>query len=277
MSELNHPPSPVVSAVKLRKSVLDMLYRAKASHLGSNMSAIEILMAIYTSVDCTKIRNNEPDRSRVLVSKGHCAAATYATMAAFGIIPSSALETYHLNGSTLTGHVNHMVDGVEHSTGALGHGINVAVGCALGLRARGFPDRPVFAMIGDGELQEGSIWEAMMFASHINLSNFITLVDNNRISSITETEKVIDMRPITARFNGFGMETRQVDGHNLLEILQAISSIQEGGRPGVIVCDTVKGKDIPFAEWQPIWHYRSLTEQQYAEALAHLEKLEGRA
>lgn len=116
-----------------------------------------------------------------------------------------------------------------------------------------------------------------MFASHINLSNFITLVDNNRISSITETEKVIDMRPITARFNGFGMETRQVDGHNLLEILQAISSIQESGRPGVIVCDTVKGKDIPFAEWQPIWHYRSLTEQQYAEALAHLEKLEGRA
>lgn len=274
MSELKPRFSPAVSPVEVRKSVLSMLHRAKASHLGSNMSAIEILMAIYSSVDCMKIRNREPDRSRVLVSKGHCAAATYATMAAFGVIPSSALETYHLDGSTLTGHVNHMVDGVEHSTGALGHGINVAVGCALGLRARGFPDRPVFAMVGDGELQEGSIWEAIMFTTHMNLSNLVILVDNNGISSITETEKVIDMRPITSRFRGFGMETRQVDGHNLSEVIGAIQSIQGSGRPGVIVCDTIKGKDIPFAERQPIWHYRSLTDQQYSEALVHLEKLE---
>jgi len=258
----------------VRRSVLTMLHRARASHLGSNMSAIEILIAIYSSVDCGKIRDQVPDRSRILISKGHCAAATYAVMAHFGILPMSLLDTYHLDGSLLTGHVNHTVDGVEHSTGALGHGINVAVGCALGLRSRGYTKRPVFAMLGDGELQEGSIWEAMMFIAHMKLNNLITLVDNNRISSITGTEQIIDMRPLTARFEGFGLSAYEVDGHDVGTIMGAISRIREGDRPGVIICNTVKGRGVPFAEWQPIWHYRSLTDEQYAEAMAHLDQVE---
>jgi transketolase len=251
-----------------------MLHRAKASHLGSNMSAIEILVAVYGSVDCSKIHDQAPDRSRILISKGHCAAATYAVMAHYGILPMSELDNYHLDGSLLTGHVNHSVHGVEHSTGALGHGINVAVGCALGLRSRGYVEIPVFAMLGDGELQEGSIWEAMMFVAHMKLNNLITLVDNNQISSITGTEKVIDMRPLTARFEGFGLSACEVDGHDVAAIMAAICSIREGGRPGVIVCNTVKGRDVPFAEWQPIWHYKSLTDEQYAQAMSHLDKLE---
>lgn len=259
----------------VRRSVLTMLHRANASHLGSNMSAIEILISIYASVDCGKIRELAPDRSRVLVSKGHCAAATYAVMARFGILPMSLLDTYHLDGSLLTGHVNHRVQGVEHSTGALGHGINVAVGCALGLRSRGYPERTVFAMLGDGELQEGSIWEAIMFVAHMKLTNLIILVDNNRISSITGTEKVIDMRPLTARFEGFGLATCEVDGHDLGAIIDAIRRVREGVKPGVIVCNTVKGRDIPFAEWQPVWHYKSLSDDQYAEAMAHLDQLDG--
>jgi len=263
-----------VSPVDVRRSVLTMLHRARASHLGSNMSAIEILIAIYSSVDCGKIRDQVPDRSRILISKGHCAAATYAVMAHFGILPMSLLDTYHLDGSLLTGHVNHTVDGVEHSTGALGHGINVAVGCALGLRSRGYTKRPVFAMLGDGELQEGSIWEAMMFIAHMKLNNLITLVDNNRISSITGTEQIIDMRPLTARFEGFGLSAYEVDGHDVGTIMGAISRIREGDRPGVIICNTVKGRGVPFAEWQPIWHYRSLTDEQYAEAMAHLDQVE---
>lgn len=251
-----------------------MLYRAGASHLGSNMSAVEILIAIYSSVDCFKIQNQSPDRSRILISKGHCAAATYAVMAHFGILPMSMLETYHSEGSYLTGHVNHTVHGVEHSTGALGHGINVAVGCALGLRARGFLETPVFAMLGDGELQEGSIWEAMMFVAHSKLSNLITIVDNNRISSITNTEKVINMHPLTERFAGFGLATYEVDGHDLGAIIKAINRILECRMPAVIICNTIKGRDVPFAEWQPIWHYRSLTSEQYFEAMAHLDQLE---
>lgn len=262
-----------IDPITVRRSVLTMLHRAKASHLGSNMSAIEMLIAMYGSVDCDKIREQAPDRSRILISKGHCAAATYATMAHFGIVPMSLLDTYHLDGSKLAGHVSHAVHGVEHSTGALGHGINVAVGCALGLRSRGHRDLLALALVGDGEIQEGSIWEAMMYAVHMKLNNFIALVDNNRISSITNTEKVINMRPVAARFEGFGLNVREVDGHDVRAISAAIAQIRVGDRPGVIVCNTIKGRDVPFAEWQPMWHYKSLTDEQHAEALAHLDSL----
>jgi transketolase len=265
--------SQKIDPIAVRRSVLTMLHRAKASHLGSNMSAIEMLIAMYDSVDCDKIREQDPYRSRILISKGHCAAATYATMAHFGIVSMSLLDTYHLDGSKLAGHVSHAVHGVEHSTGALGHGINVAVGCALGLRSRGHRDRLVLALVGDGEIQEGSIWEAMMYAVHMKLNNFIALVDNNRISSITNTEKVIDMRSVSARFEGFGLNVREVDGHDVRAISAAIAQLRVGDRPGVIVCNTIKGRDVPFAEWQPMWHYKTLTDDQYAEALAHLDNL----
>ena len=265
-----------IDPIAVRRSLLRMLHRAKASHLGSNMSAIEMLIAMYGSVDCDKIRIHAPDRSRILISKGHCAAATYATMAHFGIVPISLLESYHLDGSKLAGHVSHAVHGIEHSTGALGHGINVAVGCALGLRSRGHRDRLVLALVGDGEIQEGSVWEAMMYAAHIKLNNFIVLVDNNRISSITNTEKVIDMRPVAARFEGFGLNVREVDGHDIEAIVKAIAHIKKGDKPGVIICNTVKGRDVPFAEWQPMWHYKSLTDEQFDEAIIYLESLKAR-
>ena len=274
------PPAPLstkVDPTAVRRTVLKMLHRAKASHLGSNMSVIEMLIAMYGAVDCEKIRTHAPDRSRILVSKGHCASATYATMAHFGIIPLELLDTYHLDGSTLAGHVSHAVEGVEHSTGALGHGLCVAVGCALGLRSRGHADRLVLALVGDGEIQEGSIWEGLMYAVHLKLRNFITLVDNNRISSITNTEKVIDMRPLPARFEGFGLAVREVDGHDLAAISAAIEDLRKGDGPGVIVCNTVKGRDVPFAEWQPIWHYRSLNDDLYAQAIAHLDTLGARS
>lgn len=262
-----------VDPISVRQSVLTMLYQGKASHLGSNMSAIEMLVAMYGSVDCQKIQNGSNDRSRIIVSKGHCAAATYATMAHYGILPMKELEAYHKDGSVLAGHVSHEVQGVEHSTGALGHGINVAVGCALGLRSRGIQDSLVLTLVGDGEIQEGSIWEALMFAVHAKLNNFIVLVDNNRISSITKTADVINMHPLTARFEGFGLNVHEVDGHNVNEINSAIEDIKTKDKPGVIVCNTIKGKDVPFAEWEPIWHYRTLSEDQYKEAKAHLESL----
>ncbi len=263
--------SATVDPTAVRRTVLAMLHRAKASHLGSNMSVIEMMIAMYGAVDCELIRGGAADRSRVLISKGHCAAATYATLAHYGILPYAELERYHLDGSLLAGHVSHAVEGVEHSTGALGHGLSVAVGCAIGLRSRGHPDRLVLALVGDGEIQEGSIWEALMLSVHLKLDNLITLVDNNRISSITNTEKVIDMRPLVARFEGFGCGVREVDGHDVAAISGAISELRGQGRPGVIICNTVKGRDVPFAEWQPIWHYRSLNDDLYAQALAYLD------
>jgi transketolase len=263
-----------VTAIAVRRSVLKMLYRAKASHLGSNMSAIEMLIAMYGSVDCEKIRNQDADRSRILISKGHCAAAAYATLAHYGILCMSELDTYHMNDSKLAGHVSHAVFGVEHSTGALGHGINVAVGCALGLKSRNHPDRLVMALVGDGEIQEGSVWEALMFAVHRKLNNFIALVDNNHISSITDTKKVINMHPLNLRFEGFGLNVKEVNGHNVNAIKDAIKEIQSGDSPGVIICNTIKGKDVPFAEWDPNWHYKNMTDEQYQTALANLDRLE---
>jgi len=254
----------------VRRTVLDMLYRAKASHLGTNMSEIEILIAIFNSVDCTKIRDEAPDRARVIISKGHGAAATYATLAHFGILGREHLDTYHLDGSALAGHVSHGVHGVEHSTGALGHGLSVAVGCAIGLRSRGFPKVPVFAVCGDGEIQEGSVWEALMFARHAKLSNLVMLLDNNQISSITQTDKVIDLKPIEKRFAGFDLFTKEVDGHNVAAVQEAIAQSLASGKPGAIVCNTVKGKGVAFAENQPIWHYRSLSDDLYKQAIEAL-------
>lgn len=271
-SAANALPDP--AAVRL--SILDMLYRAKASHLGSSMSVVEMLIAMYGNTDVRKIREHAPDRSRIIVSKGHCAAATYATMGHFGIIPMAMLDTYHTDGSLLAGHVNHAVPAVEHSTGALGHGINVAVGCAIGLRSRGNRNSIALALVGDGEIQEGSVWEALMLASHLKLNNFVLLVDNNRISSITNTEKVLDMRPLEARFSGFGLAVREVDGHNVGVISTAIRELTAGDRAGVIICNTVKGKGVPFAENQPIWHYRSLNDELYAQAKAAVSATAGR-
>lgn len=254
--------------VAIRLTILDMLYRAKASHLGSSMSVVEMLVAMFGSTQVEKIRDRAPDRSRVIVSKGHCAAATYATMAHFGIIPMALLDTYHTDHSLLAGHVSHAVQGVEHSTGALGHGINVAVGCAIGLRTRKVEDALALTLVGDGEIQEGSVWEALMLASHLRLNNFVALLDNNRISSITDTDKVLDQRPLAQRFAGFGLGVREVDGHDVPAILSAIRELTSGDRPGVVICNTIKGKGVPFAENQPIWHYRSLDDQLYAEAKA---------
>jgi transketolase len=259
------------TANKVRLSVLEMLYHGKAGHLGSCMSVIEMLVAMYGAVDCAKIRLKAPDRSRIIVSKGHCAAAVYATMAHYGILPMDSLASYHQEGSTLAGHVSHGVHGVEHSTGALGHGINVAVGAAIGLKCK-YPnsDARVLTLCGDGELQEGSVWEAIMLAAHQHLANFFVLIDNNRISSITKTEEVINLNPLVDRFRAFGARTFEVDGHDIAAIAACIEDPNPLSKPTVIVCNTVKGKGVPFAEWQPIWHYRNLDETLFKQAVAAL-------
>ena len=258
---------PLVDPRLIRRKILELLHRAKASHLGSNMSVVEMLTAMFGFVDVEKIKRQAPDRSRIIISKGHCACATYTTMAFYGLLDFELLDCYHSEGSLLTGHVNHAVPRVEHSTGALGHGINVAAGCALALRSRGYHDSSVLALVGDGEIQEGSVWEAMMLIAHHRLTNLVTLVDNNRVSSITNTEKVLDLRPLGNRFAGFGFRVAEVDGHDVQAISQALHDLRHGDVPGVIICNTIKGKGVPFAEWQPIWHYRTLNDQLLREAL----------
>jgi transketolase len=262
---------PTVDPKEVRKTILSILHSGKAAHLGSSMSMVEMLIAAYSAVDVGKIKRREPDRDRVIVSKGHAAAATYSVMHHFGLLEADRLKGYYQDGSLYAGHVSHGVEHVEHSTGALGHGLSVGCGCALGLRARGNGDARVFVLLGDGEIQEGAVWEALMFAHHNRLANLVVMIDNNRISSITRTSEVLDMNPLAQRFAGFGLEVREVDGHSLPELNAAIASLREAGKPGAIICNTVKGRGVPFAEWQPIWHYRSLNDQTYGEALAAVE------
>jgi len=260
----------LVDPVAVRKTVLSILHSGKAAHLGTSMSMIEMLIAAYGAADIQKIKDRRPDRDRIIVSKGHGAAATYGVMHHFGLLDAEPLTTYYQDGSLYAGHVSHGVDFVEHSTGALGHGLSVGCGIALGLKSRGFHDARVFVLMGDGEIQEGSVWEAVMFANHHKLANLVILIDNNQLSSITRTDDVINMYPIAQRFAGFGLQTREVDGHNLAELTAAIASLRQAGMPGAIVCNTIKGKGVPFAEGDPIWHYRSLNDKTYQEALAHL-------
>jgi transketolase len=253
-----------------RRRAIDMIYAGRASHLGTSMSLIEMLTAIYESIDVARIARGDEARDRVIVSKGHGAAGTYAVMTQFGLISEADAKTYHSDGTKLAGHVSHEIGAVEHSTGALGHGLPVAAGVAIGLRSRKFDDSRAFVIVGDGEIQEGSNWEALMLASHLNLSNLVVMIDNNRISSITTTSDIINMMPLPQRFAGFGFDTYDVDGHDVAAIKAAIASIDQKKRASVIVCNTVKGYGVPFAEKQPIWHYRSLNEELYQTAIAAL-------
>ena len=229
---------------------------------------VEILSAVYQRVDAELVRLDHADRDRVIVSKGHSACALYATLNEFGILPPGMMETYHLEDSLLTGHVNHEVFGVEHSTGALGHGPSVALGMAIGLNARGSRAR-VYCIVGDGEIQEGSVWEALMLWAHLGLTNLTILIDKNGISSIRGTDDVLNMSPLDDRTSGFGLNTIVVDGHSLTEISQALRVSET--TPTVIICETVKGKGVSFAENEPIWHYRTLNDELLQTALAHLQ------
>lgn len=256
---------------RIRRRVLERLHAAGASHLGTNMSMVEILTAVYSVIDTDRIAAGSRDRDRVIISKGHAAAVTYATLEEFGLMPSELLDTYHQSGSVLTGHVSHSAPGVEHSTGALGHGLSVALGMAQAQRSLGTDGR-VFCVCGDGEIQEGSVWEALLLWSHLGLTNLVFLIDHNRISSIGPTHDVINMDPPAERIAGLGFSAKTVDGHDVEAIREAMLSAATAALPTVIVCDTVKGKGVSFAEDEPIWHYRSLSDELVATALADVER-----
>jgi transketolase len=257
-------------ALNARRNILKIIHSGKASHLGSSLSVVEMLISMYLVSSLDKILVLSEDRDRVIVSKGHAAAATYSVMHEFGLMSKSTLFTYHQLGSKLQGHVSHGVKYVEHSTGALGHGLSVGVGHALYLKLKGF-DSKVMVLCGDGEIQEGSNWEAMMLAVTKKLNQLILLVDVNGISSIKNTEDIISTGNLLERFQGFGLKVIEVDGHDIEAICAAIQSSSKNTNPLVILCKTVKGKGVFFAENQPIWHYRSLDDELLEEALNKLK------
>lgn len=260
-------------ARRLRVHVLRMTHRAKSSHIGSCFSAMELLVVCYWRVLRVKPAQPAwPERDRFLLSKGHAAAALYAALAERGFFPVSRLETFYQDGTHLAGHITHTgVPGVELSTGALGHGLPVGCGMALAAKWQR-QDHRVFVLLSDGECDEGSTWEAALFAPHHRLDNLVAIVDYNKIQSFGAVKEVLDLEPLAAKWRAFGWAVREIDGHDLAQIEAALRSIPaEAGRPTCIVAHTVKGKGVSFMERELLWHYRAPDADELRRALAELE------
>lgn len=260
--------SPEAAAVRLR--MLKIMHQSGASHIGACLSVVEILLAIYKSVDVNKIRQLASERDRVVVSKGHSAAALYTVLNHFKLLKDEDFATYYRNNSFLGGHVTACVPGVEHSTGALGHGLSVAVGMGVGLKIKKYDSR-VYVVVGDGELQEGSNWEAISYASHLKLGNLCLLIDYNKLSGIGKTNECCSLEPLKDRLEAFGFQSFETDGHNLEFIYQIIQKTKNLKKPVAIICHTIKGKGISFMEGNNVWHYRPLNKEDYEKAVQEIK------
>jgi transketolase len=234
-----------------------MVHRADASHIGGALSSADILAALYGAV--LNVRPGEPEwpeRDRFIMSKGHCCAGLYACLALKGFFDTELLGGYAQTGSLLMGHASHKVPGVEWSTGSLGHGLGLGCGQALAALRQGHAWR-VFVLMSDGELDEGSNWEAVMFAAHHRLDNVCVIIDRNGQQALGATRDVLDLGSLPDKFRAFGWETRDVDGHDLQELCAALSAPREEGRPRCVVANTLKGKGVAYMENELQWHYRA--------------------
>ena len=243
----------------LRRYVIDAMRGGGRGHLGSSMSMIEILRVLYDSVlKFDPVNPQASDRDRFILSKGHGCLALYAILADRGFFEVSELESFCRPTSRLGGHPERgKVPGVEASTGALGHGVPIGVGIAIGLRLLKSKSR-VFVLTGDGEINEGSNWEALMAASKHKLSNLTVMVDYNKLQSYGRTADVLDLEPLIDKFKSFGFVTCEVDGHDVTALEKVFSRLPfETNAPSAIICHTIKGKGFPFAEGNPEWHHKS--------------------
>lgn len=259
-------------ATQIRVHVLRMVHRAQSSHIGTSLSAADLLAVLYTRVlRIDPSQPDRPDRDRFILSKGHGCAAVYAVLAERGFFPKEWLDTYYQDGSHLAGHITHHgVPGVEASTGSLGHGLSIGCGMALAGKRDGCSCR-VFVLLSDGECDEGSTWEAALFAPHHRLDNLVAIVDYNKIQSFGTVKEVLDLDPLGSKWQAFGWATREIDGHDFDQIENALLSVPfETGRPSCIIAHTVKGKGVSFMEGQLAWHYKAPNDEQLRQALAEL-------
>jgi transketolase len=257
---------------KVRKSILDMVYRTRSPHIGSSFSCVEALVSLYFRVlSVSPDRPTDPDRDRFILSKGHACPALYAVLSERGFLSPFDLEGFACDGGTLEQHpLRNLARGIEVSTGSLGHGLSIGVGMALAARQdRGA--RKVYVLLSDGELNEGSVWEAAMFAGHHRLDQLMALIDYNRIQALGFTKDIIDLDPLAAKWESFGWHAQTVDGHDFSSILPALASLSRE-QPNVIILNTVKGKGVSFMENELLWHYRAPDDREYSLALRELDK-----
>ncbi len=264
--------SLVRRAREIRRRDLVMLHRAGLGHPGGDLSAIDILVTLYWGVLRVDPRNPHwPERDRFILSKGHSAGALYATLATAGFFPLDELATFAQPGSRLSGHPDRTkTPGVETNTGPLGHGLSVAVGCALAARLSGAAWR-TFVLTGDGELQEGSNWEAAMAAAHWRLDNLTLIIDRNGLQLGGSTEDTVALEPLADKWRAFGWAVREADGHDFAALLSVLGSLpQEQGKPTCLIAHTHKGCGVSFMCDNPDWHHRIPTEEELALALQEL-------
>ncbi len=256
---------------ELRRDSLEMIFRAGSGHPGGSLSEIDILVALYFGVMNYDATNpGWPERDRFILSKGHASPGFYATLARAGYFDKAELASFRKTDGLLQGHAHPMTPGVEMNSGSLGMGLSFAVGHALAARLDG-RDYRVFALLGDGECQEGEIWEAAMSAAHHKVSNLVAIVDRNRIQNDRFTDEVMTLEPLGDRWRDFGWNVFRCDGHQHGEILEAIHRATQSG-PSVIIADTVKGKGVSFMENNPGFHGRAPNPEEYEAALKELAR-----
>lgn len=254
---------------QIRLATLEMIYHAKSSHIASCFSCADILAALYGGcLHVNPLFPLDPSRDRLIVSKGHAAAAVYATLALAGFFPRSWLKGYGLASSSLIGHVSHLVPGIEYSSGSLGHGVSIGCGIALGLRHQKIASR-VVVLASDGELNEGSFWEGMMFAAHHRLDRLILFIDLNGMQSLGRCDQILDMGSLEEKFKAFGFDVSCIDGHDPEQIYR--QSVNLGKRPKAILARTVKGKGVSFMENNLLWHYKNPSDEHYKLAKQELQ------
>jgi transketolase len=270
-----HTAELVLKSIQYRKTVLSMIAKAGAGHTGGSLSCVDILNVLYNHVmDITPENVRDVNRDHYVHSKGHSVEALYAVLADKGFFGRYELDTLCRPGSHWVGHPTRKVPGVEQNTGALGHGLSVAVGMAIAAKLDGRPNR-IFTLMGDGELTEGSIWEASMSASFYRLDNLTAIVDRNTLQMTGRTEEVMALEPLAERFGAFGYAVRTVDGNDVVALVELLTQVPfELGRASLIIARTTKGKGFSLAEDSAKWHHHVPAAAELVLALAELDQAE---
>ncbi len=247
----------------IKSNILQLSHKAKSSHIGGCFSIVEILVVLFNSI--LRKKSGKKFKDTFILSKGHACLALYCILFEKGILSKKTLLSYGENNTLLMSHASHHVPGIKFSTGSLGHGLPVAIGSALSAK-KDKNNRKVYVLISDGELNEGTTWEALMFAAHHKLNNLCVIIDYNKLQSLTFVSETIKVEPLTKKISSFGCEVRNINGHNTLQLKKALK-LKNKNKPRVIIANTIKGKGISFMENNIVWHYKSPNARELKKAL----------
>ena len=260
---------------KIRLNVIKMTSTGNSSHVGSALSIVDILTVLYCRILNFDIKKpKDPNRDRFILSKGHAGVAVYAVLAQVGFFSESLLKDHYQNGSKFSGHISHVdIPGIELSTGSLGHGLGIGAGIAMAgkLNKKNYK---VFVLMSDGEFDEGSNWEAILFSAHRKLDNLVVIVDYNKLQSMDTIENTLNLEPFVDKWKSFGWNIAQVDGHNHSEIIKSLEGFEKNTKPCALICHTIKGYGVSFMENSVLWHYRSPQGEEYEKAISEIESID---